>query len=95
MGAPAPLRSLQFAQLNSIVPQKLHHDIVMTLVYAMFHKLASMRTVLQLLKHLTSRKAARSGTFPQNFSYSWVWTSMTHSNKCESCKIALGHNLIP
>ncbi len=69
MGAPAPLGSLQLAQLNSIVSQKLHHDIVMTLVYAMFHKLASMRTVLQLLKHLTSKKAARSGTFSQDLRY--------------------------
>lgn len=61
VGAPAPLGSLQFTQLNSIVSQKLHHNIVMTLAYAMFHKLASVRTVLQLLKHLTRGKAARSG----------------------------------
>ena len=57
------MRGLQFAQLNSIVSQKLHHDIVMALVCAMFHKLAGMRTVLQLLEHLTSRTAARSGIF--------------------------------
>lgn len=52
MGAPAAIRSLRLAQLDSIVAKQLHDYVVMTLMGAMLNELASVRTALQLLQNL-------------------------------------------